>query len=250
VIEAGSLEYAHARIWARHGERPDEALWRRIEVTRDLATVLEIARAATLGRWLEGIGPDADVHAIEGAVRRHWRERVAEVARWMPPAWAPAVAWCAVLVDLPAIQHLARGGAPLPWMAYDPPCRALLDGAAPAADPARALLDAASAEPQRLLPLWRDEWLRRLPHTAGRAELQARLLPLLAEHAAAFGAPQAGDGWALRRSLQARLVLLLRRLLVEPGAAFVHLALSALEFERLRGELLRRAAFPRRSPAS
>ena len=71
------------------------------------------------------------------------------------------------------------------------------------------------------------------------------LAPLLAQHASAFAAPQALDGWALRRQLQLRLVLLLRRTLVEPVTAFVYLALSALECERLRGELVRRAAFPR-----
>jgi hypothetical protein len=32
---------------------------------------------------------------------------------------------------------------------------------------------------------------------------------------------------------------------LDPAAAFVFLALSALDVERLRGELVRRAAFPR-----
>jgi hypothetical protein len=250
VIDAGSLEYAHARIWARHGNRPDEALWHRIEVTRDLAAVLEIARASALGRWLEGIGPAADVHAIELAARRHWRERVAEVAQWMPALWRPAIDWCTLLVDLPAMQHLARNAAPLPWMTEDAASRGWVDASAHAADAPRVLLDAARADPQHLLALWRAEWQRRLPCAPGRAVLQTRLLPLLDRHAAAFAAPQAADGWALRRALQAALVLLLRRTLVEPTAAFVHLALSALEFERVRGEVLRRAAFPHRSPAS
>jgi hypothetical protein len=47
----------------------------------------------------------------------------------------------------------------------------------------------------------------------------------------------------LRRALQARLSLLLRRATLEPAAAFIHLALSALELERLRGELLVRKLF-------
>lgn len=263
MIDAGSLEFAHARIWARHGQRPDEALWRRIEVTRDLAAVLELARGSTLACWLDGIGPDAGVHAIELAMRRHWRERVADVASWMPPAWRRAIEWCAVLVDLPALQHLARGGTPLRWMADDPPLRALLDdhgavaaprrprfdGHAAAAAPLRALLGAAQPDPRRLLALWRAEWQHRLPAAAAGRAVETRLIPLLAAHAQAFGAPHAVDGWALRRSLQARLVMLLRRTLVEPASAFVYLALSALELERVRGELLRRAAFPNRAPA-
>jgi hypothetical protein len=271
MIDAGSLEFAHARIWARHGERPDEALWRRIEAAREFGAVLEIARASALARWLEGVG-SADVHAIEIALRRHWRERVAEVAAWMPAAWRPAIEWCAVLVDLPALQHLARGGAPLPWLSGDPVLGALVDADAvvPAAPPGRSstaalaaapadrrerqalqvLLDAARPDPTRLLALWRREWQRRLPRAAGRGALQARLLPLLAAHEAAFGAPPPLDGWALRRGLQQRLSMLLRRTLIEPTTAFVHLALCALDFERLRGELLRRAAFPHRSPAT
>ena len=245
MIAAGSVEYAHARIWARHGARPDETLWRRIETTRDLGAVLDLARTGTLARWIEGIGPAAGVHAIEAALRRHWHERVAEVVAWMPPAWGDAIAWCGVLVELPAWQHLARGAPALPWMADD----ARLNPQAPAGSPlasAVELLQAARADPQNVLPLWLVEWRRRLPRTAGRGGIERRLLPLLAAHAAAFGAPQAVDGWALRRALRARLVLLLRRALVEPVTAFVYLALSALEFERLRGELVPRAAFPHR----
>ena len=52
-----------------------------------------------------------------------------------------------------------------------------------------------------------------------------------------------GSGTQLRRALQARLSLLLRRATLEPAAAFIHLALSALELERLRGELLGRKLF-------
>jgi len=254
VISAGSLEYAHARIWARHGQRPGETLWRRIETTRDLAAVLELARGSALACWIEGIGPAAGAHGIEQALRRHWRERVSEVAAWMPPAWAASIEWCAVLADLPAWQHLARGGAVLPWMAADPRLRPLPDagdagdsrkGGPPEAQALRTVLDLAHAGPQDLLPLWRAEWRRRLPAAAASQGIDSHLLPLLAQHAGAFATPQAVDGWALRRQLQSRLVLLLRRLLVEPVTAFVYLALSALECERLRGELVRRAAFPR-----
>lgn len=249
MIAAGSLEYAHARIWARHGQRPDDATWRRIEATRELAALLELARGSSLACWVEGVGPGADVHAIEAAVRRHWRERVAEVASWMPPAWSRAILWCGVLVDLPLLQHLARGGAALPWLAEDAQLRALVDGSLAAPAPEATLLEAARNDPQRLLPLWRLAWQRCLPRAAGRQAIEARLVPLLTAHAAAFGSPQTVDGWALRRSLQARLILLLRRTLAEPATAFIYLALSALEFERVRGELLRRAAFPQRSPA-
>ena len=64
-------------------------------------------------------------------------------------------------------------------------------------------------------------------------------------HVNAFRDPLAGDGSALRRALHARLSRLFRRATLDPAAAFIFLAISALDFERLRGEILRRVAFPR-----
>jgi len=243
-IDAGSLEVAHARVWARHGQRPDDALWRRIEATRSLAGVLELAQGSALVRWLEGIGAAADIHAIELAMRRHWRERVDELAAWMPRPWQAAIEWCAVLVDLPTLHHLVRGETPLAWMAEDPLLRGLVDASLPTPPALQRLFDVARADPQRLFPQWRAHWQRCLPREAGRADLESTLVPLLAQHRAAFESPPPVDGWGLRRALQARLAMLLRRTVVEPTTAFIYLALSALEFERLRGELLRRAAFP------
>jgi len=49
----------------------------------------------------------------------------------------------------------------------------------------------------------------------------------------------------MRRALAVRLSLLYRRATLDPAVAFIFLALSALDMERLRGELLRRALFPR-----
>jgi hypothetical protein len=243
VIDAGSLEFAHARIWARQGDAAGEALWRRIEVTRDFAAALEIARASPLARWLEGLGADTGAHAIERVMRRHWRERVAELAAWMPQPWQAAVQWCNVLIDLPALQHLAGGAAPPQWMTDDPAWQAIVTDGTPVGEAWQPLLAAARTDVKALLPRWQAEWARRLPRGFGRATLDEQLVPLLAEHVSALTAPQASDGWALRHALQRRLLLMLRRVLLEPAAAFVYLALCALEFERLRGELLRRAAF-------
>jgi hypothetical protein len=147
-------------------------------------------------------------------------------------------------VDLPLLLHLARGGSPPAWARADPALQPLLEiqpGAR--ADPRARLLAGARIDPGSLLGQWTAEWRRRLPPGAGRAEIEGRLLPLLERHARSFGAPQAVDGWALRRALQERLVGVLRRALVEPAAAFAFLALEALEFERLRAELVARAAF-------
>ena len=246
MIDAGSLEYAHARLCARYGGRPDELAWRRIEMIRDFGAMLDAARTSPLGAWIAEIGPDTNAHAVEFALRAHLRERVAAIAAWMPAAWRASIEWCSVLVDLPVLQHLARGGTPPRWLRDDPLHAALREGgpARGGAGPA-SLLAAGKADPDRLAAMWRAEWQRRLPARGAASALLADFSRLLAEHAAAFREPLQVEGWALRRALHARLSQLFRRATLDPAAAFIFLAISALDCERLRGEILRRVAFPR-----
>ena len=72
---------------------------------------------------------------------------------------------------------------------------------------------------------------------------------ILLGHDRAFVAADPAQGWVLRGSLRAQLSLLLRRATLEPAAAFIHLALCALDLERLRAELLIRYVFARRQGA-
>jgi len=236
VIEAGSLEYAHARLSARFGNRPDEAAWRRIETIRDLAALLEATRASPLAPWVARIGPDADAHAVERAMRAHLIERVTAIAAWMPPAWRASIEWCGVLVDLPLLQHLARGGAAPGWLDDVDPARR---------EAVEAFLATGDVDPERLGAIWREAWQQRLPKEPGRLALLAEFVRLIDAHVDAWRDPGLADGWAARRRLHARLTRLFRRATLDPTVAFVFLALSALEFERLRGEILRRVAFPR-----
>jgi hypothetical protein len=246
----GSLEYAHARLSARFGQRPDEMTWRRIEHLRELPAFLDAARASALGAWLAGIDPAGTPHGIEGVLRAHWRAEVAEVASWMPDGWQSAVRWCAVAIDLPFVQHLARGEATPSWAADDDAYRDLAEReaagfGAPPAGGRYAALRPAWAEPSALAGAWRAEWQRRLPHGALADGTQLRVLVrVLERHVAAFRDPALRDGWPLRRALEGELVLLFRRAILDPAAVFVFVALTALDLERLRGELVRRAAFP------
>ncbi|MDE2360040.1 MAG: hypothetical protein KGL70_11725 [Betaproteobacteria bacterium] len=236
MIEAGSLEYAHARLSARFGERTDEATWRRIETTRGLVPMLDAARASPLAAWVAGIAPGAGPHAVERAMRAHLHERVAAIAAWMPPTWRASVEWCSVLVDLPLLQCLSRGGTSPRW----------LDDGSPERRRALAAFPAVRvADPDRLGSAWREEWQRRLPGGHERFALLCEFVRLVGLHLATFADPQLIDGWAERRRLQSRLVRLFRRATLDPAAAFIFLALSALDFERLRGEILRRVVFPR-----
>lgn len=235
----GSLEYAHARMSARQGTRPDDLAWRRIEPVRELAPMLDAARATALRPWMAGIGPTTSPHGIEAILRRRWREAVAEVASWMPEAWQPAIRWCAALPDLPAVAHLARGGDPPPWMRDDPVLRDLVAGGE-GSGPLAALL----ADPDRIAQAWHAEWRRRMPaRERGDAILLDAIADAISRHVAAMRDPAIVDGTPLLRSLEARLTLLFRRATLDPAAAFAFLGLIALDLARLRGELARRAAF-------
>jgi hypothetical protein len=250
VIECGSIEYAQARLQSRHGRRASEAQWQQLESTREFAALLDVARAGPLRGWVAGITAQASVQEIEAALHTHWHAAVAEIVAWMPGRWHDALAWCAVLPDLPVLQHLARGGTPEAWMAQDPRWRELCAvpqgerTAVLAHGPWRALARAWSA-PDTLAGAWLDEWRRRLPQPLQHAhDSLGQVVAALRLHGAAFAAATPGLGTQMRRALQARLSLLMRRATLEPAVAFIHLALSALELERLRGELLARKLFP------
>ena len=249
MIECGSLELTQARVQARHGERASETDWQRLEMAREYLAVLELARASSLRPWVEGISASTGANQIEVLLRTHWRHTVAEVAGWMPLPWQPALTWCAVLPDLPVLQHLASGGEELAWMQDDPDYR-ILCAALPADRTADltagpfAPLAGAWASPEGLPAAWLAEWERRLPGPQGGSDDSLhQLRATVLAHGAAFAAAPPGPGGLLRSALQTRLALLLRRATLEPTLAFIHVALCALDLERLRGELLGRVLF-------
>jgi hypothetical protein len=247
----GSLEFAYARICARYGARPDAVAWRTIEVIRGLPALLDAARTSPFRHWTAGIAPDADAHAIESVLRRHARELVLEVGSWMPESWRPAVDWAGALADLAVIAHLARGEKVLPWMLDDPVYRECVEGGAALSIAGQfAPLAPASKRPDALLRAWRMEWARRAPGgMMSDPSIFDAFAHALTAHRAELGSATLTDGTPLRRALVARLELLFRRAVESPAVAFIFLALSALDLERLRGELVRRAIFARFAPA-
>src|SRR5208283_3259988 len=48
----GNLDYALARVHARHGQRLDEADWHRLETNRDLGLYLAALRSTALSDWV------------------------------------------------------------------------------------------------------------------------------------------------------------------------------------------------------
>jgi hypothetical protein len=254
MIDTGAIEYAQARLQARFGARPDAAAWRRIEAIRELPALFEAARSTAFRSLVAGLAPDQGVHAMEAGLRAHWRELAAEVAGWLPGAWQSAALWFATIPDLPVIDYLLRGGSALRWMRADPVFGALAE-AQPAAR-RQALAEGPLAElekglastmaPTALGESWIAALRERLPEAGGDEVMHLdELGRVLGEHRRAIVTALPGEAIGLRQSLNDRLEILFRRAALTPAAGFCFLALAALDFLRLRGEIAQRAALPR-----
>lgn len=227
----GSIEYAQVRIQSRYAARAHASGWRRIEHARELPALIEAARGAGFDRVVARLPPQPGLHELDVALRKQWRERVDQVAGWMPAEWQPALRWCALIVDLPFIRYLADGGIPYRWMQRD------------------ATYLSARPGPELAAGGWYREWRRRMPPLS--EEQNAHLLVFvrtIESHLGAFPGAAADAGWRQRRMLEQKLNALFRRYTLEPLAAFAFLALAWLDLERLRGEIATRIAFPSRSP--
>lgn len=256
------IEYAQARLQARYGERGGEPLWTQVRSARSFGAVLETLRASPLRRWVTAIPVDADADEVELRLRAELRACVAEVAGWMPDEWHPALLWTAHLVDLPAVARLASGERPLPWMKRDAVLQqyaeadADLRRAALRNGPLAAVVQAIEAQSTEgaarhaataeavARAVWLEAWRHRWPDPASEDALALdELVRLFERHLPRFTELGAEEAWALRRDLEAQVEVRFRRHALTPVAAFAYLALVALDLERLRGQLVVRAAF-------
>jgi len=243
------VDYAQARIQARFGERPDESTWQAIGNTRGPAALLEAARSCGLRRWIAGLDASCDSHTIEISMRARWRECVLELSSWMPSEWRPATLWLSGLVDLPALCRLAGSEALLPWMSQDPVLRPYCIAdvverrirlrqdilAFMESQPESPAADASDADDfeSQLRRAWYRQWRRLWPARREAGSID-RLVALVE---AGTREPVSTGQQALLRRLRA----LFRDLTLRPAAAFVFLALVAVDIARLRAELLRHA---------
>ena len=239
--------YVQARLQARHGERLTEAEWRTLEAAKSLDHFIERSRATSLRRFTSHVNASMASQTIERMLRGIWRTYVAEVVDWLALDWQPAVFWVAPIVDLPTVDALLRGDVPA-WVGEDPVLADFADDdlqqrdAALRKSPLAALLAAkgrASSLAGRWTAHWRVLWPRGVP-ADGLDDLAAAVrthFELLARASAKeTSAPY-------RRDLAQKLTRLFRRHSASPVAVFAHLALVALDLERLRGNLVRRRLF-------
>ena len=243
------MDYAQSRLQARFADLADESFWRELAAQPQAVTAAQMAQARGASRWATAVAPDADIHATELALRAHWRVCVAEVATWVPDHWRPALLWTRELADLPALCHLARGAAPLPWMLRDPVLQAyartdsitrealLREHFKSFMGPSSQAFDHAAWQtmpgPSEFRLAWLQEWRRRWPKWSETASLE--VLAQLFDTALKEPAP------AGRRELVQQLHRLFRRSVLQPVEAFIYLALAALAMERLRSAALQHA---------
>ncbi len=246
----GSYAYMQTRVQLRHGLRPQAAVWQQLAGQRDLGGYLQLARRTALRPWVLGLHSTDAPHRLESILVRQFHDYVQQSTWWLARPWRQSILWVQCLVDLPVVQFLLQGNTVPRWMLEDPRLKNFtvidhkqrlqtlqLSIYAPLVD--------AWQQHTPLLAAWLEHWQRLWPRRApgGYAELQ-QVLDMLIRHQVAFAQLPASRGWPERDTLRRRLEYLFRRCSFHPAALFVHLALVALDCERLRGDVMHRCLFP------
>jgi hypothetical protein len=250
MLLEGNVEYALTRVQSQYGSRPDSSEWRRLEASHDLGQYLEGARSSIFGPWISSLDRNRDAHVIERTLRSAWRSYVSTVAAWHPRRWQSWLTWLEWLPTLGLIARLERGDLMPAWLLADP----ILGSAAQGASAERsvsvkgtalAIFEPSIAGRVPLAELWLARWRElRPPVDAFTEQLLAAVSRAVQEHARML-ALEGADGVTLRNQLRERLDKLFRAAAGTVVATLCHLALMALDFERLRGGLVNRSLFAR-----
>jgi len=233
MIEGGNLDYASARVRARHGARLTERDWERVEAIGGLAECLDALRTTSLARWAAPLDSTDDSHGLERALRAQWRRYVDEVASWHPIANQPWLVWLAWLPSLSLIAQFARPEPAPAWLLADPLLGPLAAGEPLERSTAMERTALAPLVPgvraaQPLLVLWQAQWRRLAP----------RREPMAREVDTSGTRESAGELARLYRACAGTIV-----------ASACHLLMLALDLERLRGILVIRCLFGRTARA-
>jgi hypothetical protein len=248
VATEGDLDYALARVSSRHGERLDDGAWRRLEASRDLSHYVAAARSSALVRWVSSVENEHDCHTIERILRAQWRRYVDGVAAWHPHPWQRWLGWMAWLPGLSLLAQLARPEAVRKWLLADPLYGPISLGAP--ADRAQALAHTALAPLRPVVssgaapgPAWSAQWRLLQPRTdVGTEYFLQQLRRALEQHQQAL-LRATDESEPLRKELANHLQKLFRAAAGTVVVTVCHLALVALDLERLRGGLARRCLF-------
>ncbi|HBE93109.1 MAG TPA: hypothetical protein DDW55_11525 [Gammaproteobacteria bacterium] len=246
---AAQFAYAQARLQARHGQRPGEQVWRQLEGVGDLANYLHVVRRSPWRHWVLGMNGSRDSHDTEQLLRSRFRSYVDEVAGWLPPDWKEPIKWVKRLPDLPALQYLLAGNTAPDWLLKDPMLsnfaiehRELRLDAFRQSDCAQ--LAAAWQKGSSLPVAWLEHWQQLLPANALKDAGTRHMIKLYRNQLTPSADLTAADTYHQRYRLETQFKALFRRYSFQATAAFAHLGLVALDLEKLRSGLVRRAIFP------
>ncbi len=242
-IEAG-FAFAQPRLQARHGQRVSAATWREAETSVDLGRCLQVLRSSSLRPWISHLTPQAEISDLERHLRDDWRDYVNEISRWAPPQWRPSLQWSVTLLYLPLLGHLIEGYPAPQWLTTDPFVSSLAasePGSLQDIIAVTALAPLAVADNAgELLPAWFSHWRSLMPAKMPR-ETRTGLTTLervALEHIATAATSAPPNQAGLRAGIGQRLQRLFRHYALSAVALFSHLALTALDVERLRGALI------------
>jgi hypothetical protein len=246
---AAQFAYAQARLQARHGQRPNEEVWRQLEGVGDLTNYLHVVRRSSLRQWVLGLNSSGDSHNTEQLLRSRFRSYVDEVTGWLPSDWTEPTRWIKRLPDLPALQHLLAGNTAPDWMLKDPILsefaiehRELRLEAFRQSDCVE--LAAAWQKGSSLPDAWLKHWQQLMPANALKDAGTRHMIKLYRSQLTPNTDLSAADTNHQHHQLEAHLKALFRRYSFQATAAFAHLGLIALDLEKLRSGLVRRALFP------
>jgi len=225
-----AFAYGLTRMHARLAARPTNEARRRLLAIADFGHFLQAASRAGFRLWLHHLAPESGPHPVELAIRLAFRDRLAEIGRWLPERWQPPLEWLAVVPSLPALDRMLAGEPAPGWLAHDPELAPLAE-AGP--EQVRGLLALTcpgleTAEPGTLDAVWLARMREALPeHSDAVLDLAETLLreQMVCD-------PHRVDVEALE--------LTFRRRAETPLRILAYTALLRLDFEFLRGQLARR----------
>lgn len=239
-----SWSYVQARLQARHGDRLTESGWQALGAVRSLDQFIDRARASSLRPFVEQLHAGMSSHAIERTLRAALRDYVVEVSSWCPVQWRPAVLWTVYLPELPVIDALLRGETPA-WAHQDRLLSQFLERERNVFEksPAGTLLPGPKHAP-KLVERWYAHWRELLPRGASEVPALTNLAETAVAHVSRLDHADLRETSApYRRAMEQAIIREFRHHSGTPIAVFCHLMLVALDYERLRGGLARRALF-------
>jgi hypothetical protein len=246
---AERLAYVHGRLGAQFGARPGAADWARLQAVRDAVSYVEVAKRSPMAALMHGLAPGQPVHIVEAELRGRWRDAVGHVAKWHVGKDRAAVAWMAVLADLPIIAHLANGGPVLDWIEADKSLGPYVvaeagDPDVLALDPETAVFAPAFSGVGTTWACWLAHWKTMWPSAPGERAALEQLIDKVTDVGAdgkdkGFALP---DPDALDRVFEAAYRKQARNLV----ASIAWLGMTGNDLRRLRGQIATRLALPSR----